>query len=1078
MKNRLLNAFLLLAMAGMMFTACKKEYPEPPIQDLPIGTVYTIDSILRMQSGTVFTEDASVYGIITADEQSGNLYKAAFMQDRATGAAIELYLNAVSGVRIGDSVRVYLKDVTYAMYNGLPQLKDFEADGHIIILANLPKEKQIQPALTTIDEIKTGKYLAGLVRLENVRFTDQNVFADPATSGDRTLVDASDYSKKVIVRTSNYANFANDSLPQGPGNLVAIASYYEPKDVWQMIIRSAKELEFENYVPGGDADLPYYQDFTSSFGSYTTYDVLGAESFEIAYSTAKMTGFVNNSNRANEDWLISKRFSLEGVSEVSLTMSYIMRYFNNVNEDVTIQVSTDYTSGDPTAATWSKVSASWTEGSDWSTFASTTVDLSQFAGQKVTVAVKYLSNDEKAGTLEVQSILIQEGSGPTPPPGPQPGGELQAMPYTQLFTDEFGTYTTYDVSGPQSWIIDYHTAKMTGYSGGSHANEDWLISSPVAVTGVENAKVSVTYSAQYQNADETDVTLMVSNDYVYGNNPTTATWTRMSSTYPNTSSFNDFQTVETSLNDFIGQNVCVAIKYTSTDAQSRTIEIQSITVQEGAAGGGVGPTPPGPQPGGELQAMPYTQSFTNEFGTYTTYDVLGPQSWAIDYSTAKMTGYSGGSHANEDWLISSPVAVTGVSNAKVSVTYSAQYQNADRTDITLQVATDYVFGNDPTSVTWTQMSVTYPNTSTFNDFQTVETSLNDFIGRNVYVAIKYTSTDSQSRTIEVQSITVQEGEAGGGGDPTPPTPGPGEGSGTADDPYNVASGIALQSGQPTAWVQGYIVGAVKSGDSHNTVTSNDDIDWAAPFGRATNVLIADDPSCNEVSNCIIVKLPSGKPLRSQVNLVDHPDNLGKKLAVLGVLKNAFGQQAGLSDSNGTEADFVLEGGVTPTPPDPGTGIFSETFANGQGQFTIHNVVLPSELTYVWTHDSSRKHMKASAFKSNTPYKTESWLVSPQINLAGVSSATLSFEQAINYAEPQDRIHVMVSTNFTGEVGNAVWTELVFDQWPVNDNQWVFVTSTIDLTAYAGQQVTIAFKYTSEATQEQCPTWEVKNVVVE
>ena len=76
MKNRLFNAFLLLAMVGMMFTACKKDYPAPPIQDLPIGTVYTISDILAMEPGTVFTEDASVYGIITADEQSGNLYKA------------------------------------------------------------------------------------------------------------------------------------------------------------------------------------------------------------------------------------------------------------------------------------------------------------------------------------------------------------------------------------------------------------------------------------------------------------------------------------------------------------------------------------------------------------------------------------------------------------------------------------------------------------------------------------------------------------------------------------------------------------------------------------------------------------------------------------------------------------------------------------------------------------------------------------------------------------------------------------------------------------------------------------------
>ena len=838
-------------------------------------------------------EDASVYGIITADEVSGNLYKAAFMQDRATGAAIELYLNAVSGVRIGDSVRIYLKDVTYAMYNNLPQLSNFEADGHIVILAN---NKPIEPALATIDEITQGKYLAGLVRLENVKFTEQNTFADPTTYGNRTLIDPMNPSSNVIVRTSNYANFANDSLPQGIGNLTAIATVYN--STWQLIIRSARELEFDGYVPGGANDLPYCEFFASSFGSYTTYDVKGAQHWEIDYSTAKMTGYENSTNNENEDWLISAKFSLENVSSASMTVSYIARYFNNVNEDVTVWVSSDYTSGDPNSANWEQIPASWVEGSNWNDFASTTLDLSQFVGKKVCVAVKYRSDSNKAGTIEVQSICIQEGSGPTPPPGPGTGGELQYMPYTQSFTEEFGTYMTYDVLGPQSWMIDYHTAKMTGYSGGSNANEDWLISSPVAVTNVSEAKVSVTYSAQYQNADNGDVSLQVSTDYVYGNDPYSATWINMQTTYPNTANFNDFQTIETSLNEFIGQNVTVAIKYTSTASQSRTIEIQSITVQEGA-----GVTPP-----------------------------------------------------------------------------------------------------------------------------------------------------------------------------TPPTPGTGEGSGTADDPYNVAAGIGLQSEEPIAWVHGYIVGAVKSGLS--SVTSNADINWSAPFDLATNVVIADDAACREISQCIIVNLPAGKPLRTQVNLMDNPGNLGKHLAVNGKLRKYFGQ-AGLRDSGGTENDFVLEGGDTPpTPPTPGTGIFSESFANGQGQFTIHDVLLPSELTYVWMHDASRKHMKASSFKSNTPYKAESWLVSPKIDLSNVGSAVLTFEQAINYANPEGRIHVMVSNNFDGEIASADWSELVFDQWPVNDGSWSFVTTTIDLTAFVNHAVTIAFKYTSEASQDKCPTWEVKNVVVE
>ena len=125
--KRVIRFIVLFAMLGVVFTSCKKDYPEPDVQILPIGTVYTIDSILNMRTGTVFTEDASVYGIVTADEYSGNLYKAAFIQDRASGKAIELYLNAKSGVKIGDSIRIYLNGVTYDMYNGMPQLKDFES---------------------------------------------------------------------------------------------------------------------------------------------------------------------------------------------------------------------------------------------------------------------------------------------------------------------------------------------------------------------------------------------------------------------------------------------------------------------------------------------------------------------------------------------------------------------------------------------------------------------------------------------------------------------------------------------------------------------------------------------------------------------------------------------------------------------------------------------------------------------------------------------------------------------------------------------------------------------------------------
>ena len=882
MKRTITRSFLLLALASLLFASCKKDYDVPPIQDLPVGTVYTLSDLFAMESGTVFTDDASVYGTITADEVSGNLYKAAFMQDPETGDAVDLYLNAPSGVRIGDKVRIYLKGVTYALYNGLPQLSGFEADGHIVILEN---DQPIEPKVTTIAEIVGGQIKPGqLVKLENVMFTEQTTFAEPNTYGNRTLVDPSDLSKSVIVRTSNYANFANDSLPQGTGNMIAIASLYNT--TWQLLIRSANELEFDGYNPpsGGTQTLPYYQSFSSSFGSYTTYDVAGSQSWVIDYNTAKMTGYENSTNYPNEDWLISAPVSFEGVSSVTMTMTYIARYFDNVQDDITVHVSTDYESGNPNLATWTRIPATWVLGSNWTDFVSTPVDLSRYAGQTVHVAIKYLSSEVKAGTIEVQSIVIQEGGAPTPPPGP-----------------------------------------------------------------------------------------------------------------------------------------------------------------------------------GETQYLPYDQSFTSDFGTYAPYDVFGAQSWMIDYSTAKMTGYENSTnYANEDWLISSPVSLEGVSEVSLSMTYIARYFSDLNNDITIQVSSNYESG-DPNMASWTPVPATWVSGSNWNDFATTDVDLSQFAGQVVHVAVKYLSTDVKAGTIEVKRILIKEGGA-----PTPP-PGPTPGgSGTAEDPYNVGSGIQLQNQDVVAWVQGYIVGSVVNGAS--TVTSPSDIDWSAPFTSATNVVIADDPNETNIGNCLFVNLPAGKPLRTEVNLLDHPDNLGKRLAVNGKLRTYFAQ-AGLRDSNGSNDSFVLEGF---TPPDPSDYIFSESFENGQGNFTIQDVVLPEDLTYVWIHDTQYNCMRSSAFVDHS-FATESWLVSPAIDLSNATNATLSFEQAVNKLSPEGVLHVLISNDYQGDVTAASWSELVLDQWPAGNN-WTFVSSTANLSQFTGNVVTIAFKYTS--TSNGSAVWEVKNLVVE
>ena len=256
---------LALLVAGMMSScmdknARKNNYPAPTIPEPPVGRVYTVSELVDMvlisgndnyKDDTIFKKDCSVYGIITADETSGNFYKVAFLEERATKKAIELYMKGVTGLRIGDSVRVCLKDAVLGAYKGLPQIQDLDPK-NVIILAN---EKYIEPEVATVHEIVSNSsinhHLCQLVRLENVQFVDSDIsknWAEENTYGERmlqqfVLEDETWVSgdEEVMVRTSNYASFGNRPVPTGNGYLTAIVTKYNT--TWQLVVRSVVETE-------------------------------------------------------------------------------------------------------------------------------------------------------------------------------------------------------------------------------------------------------------------------------------------------------------------------------------------------------------------------------------------------------------------------------------------------------------------------------------------------------------------------------------------------------------------------------------------------------------------------------------------------------------------------------------------------------------------------------------------------------------------------------------------------------------------------------------------------------------------
>lgn len=160
-----------------------------------------------------------------------------------------------------------------------------------------------------------------------------------------------------------------------------------------------------------------------------------------------------------------------------------------------------------------------------------------------------------------------------------------------------------------------------------------------------------------------------------------------------------------------------------------------------------------------------------------------------------------------------------------------------------------------------------------------------------------------------------------------------------------------------------------------------------------------------------------------------------------------------------------------TQPGEETVVLNESFATSQGAFTIDNKQLPEGGSYVWIHDTYNddNFMKASAFLGGAK-ASESWLISPAIDLSKATTSTLTFDHAHKFAgTPSEELTLWVT-----ETNSDSWKQLSIDKYGTNKD-YNFVTATIDLSAYAGKTIKFAFKYVS--TTSAAGTWEIKNVKV-
>ncbi len=427
-SKRNIFPFIFPVMVMLVMAGCiHDDFDEPPLSDIPVGTVLTIAELRDMHDNEpiLFEDDYSVYATVTMDDKSGNIFRNAFVQDE-TGA-INLRLQAPGAVYQGDSVRIALKGTILSSYMQMLQLDNVNVDRNIIKKAN---GKTVEPHLMSISEI-SPQYQARLIKLDGVQFIASDAglpFADSENllAVNRILEDCD--GNQVIVRTSGYANFADELTPEHNGSVIAILSQF--RSDFQLYIRSLSEVDMNNPRCGDDDDDDNGTDpgeavtfIDEDFQSYPDHAIINqngwtafAEEGERNWICrihqgnhyAQVTAY-NSSDATNVMWMITPPIDLDAMSNPVFEFESAQAFYTH--DGFSLHISSDFNGSDVTGATWEPLAATLVGEQDPSNtwIHSGYIDLAVYSGI-VHIAWRYEAEEPigNTGTFRVDNVKLYE----------------------------------------------------------------------------------------------------------------------------------------------------------------------------------------------------------------------------------------------------------------------------------------------------------------------------------------------------------------------------------------------------------------------------------------------------------------------------------------------------------------------------------------------------------------------------------------------------------------------------------------------------------------------------------------------
>lgn len=674
--------------------------------------------------------------------------------------------------------------------------------------------------------------------------------------------------------------------------------------------------------------------------------------------------------------------------------------------------------------------------------------------------------------------------------------------FSQDWENDMNGWTFVTVTGSKPWTIAQysgnHYANANGYNGG--ANEQWCISPAFSLNTYSDVSLTFMNAMKFTGPD---LQLFFSNDYD-GTNPVAATWTEL----PFIKSEGNYVWTESGVIDlanFSGANCYIGFKYTSTETEAASWEIDDITLVGFTSGSYLTATPnalsgfthiigQGPSasqsfvltagnitPAGNIvmqvsgngfEISLDNESFSNQV-TINDITNLAPTTVYVRMNGTAVGQYSGAvnitSSANDEAIVTLSGNVVEQGESWNRIISLSDLHNGDQVIIAARY--DATIGNGyyamkaevsgkPEGILFTSDNNGGVETLPASIAGDAETFLwNVTVSGNAITltnaagdALGYNSSTNFAGNESIEWNIANETSGEGALIPNYTgfviTNAETTNRGIAKNASNKFGAYAT-SNLNNADYNFYLDLFVQGGTATPTVSTPVFSMASGTYYEAFDVTI----TCATAGATIYYTTDGSTPTASST-VYSEPIHVDSDMTLKAIAMKEGFDNSGIATANYVIMDYVQV-------------LFSQDWEGDMNGWTFVTV----EGNKPWTigQYSGNHYANANGYNDGA---NEQWCISPAFNLNTSSNVSLTFMNAMKFTGPD--LQLFFSNNYDGSNPvAATWTELTFIK---SEGNYVWTESgVISLAEFNGTNCYIGFKYTS--TETEAASWEIDDIVL-